>query len=60
MTWCQNSCTATDRSCLCSKAFELQGVVSRDMVLRLLRARIGLMPIPQPGQVGRPPCAGYH
>ena len=32
------------------QAFELAGVIGRDTLLRLLHGRIGLVPLPAPGQ----------
>ena len=41
-------------SYLLLQAFELAGVISRDTLLRLLRARIGLIPLLEPGQQASP------
>lgn len=44
-----NLCTYRNISML--QAFELQGVIARDAILRLLQAGIGLLPVPDDRQV---------
>lgn len=41
---------SAQRDSHCAQAFELMGVVARGTLLRLLRARIGLVPMPVDGQ----------